>query len=236
VALLQAQIRDRALLAHRPFITLTYAQSLNGTIAAPGNRPVRLSGDESMRLTHLLRTSHDAILVGIGTVLADDPRLTARLVEGPQPQPIVLDSNLRLPRQARLLDHPRPPIVITGADPDPVRRAALETHGAVVLPVPDVAPGLIDLRALLGALHDRGIRSIMVEGGARVIRAFLYARLVDALVVTLAPRFLVGVESLPANGSASMVPGAARMPHLASVEYTPLGRDLVVWGRPAWEG
>src|SRR5262249_3832268 len=84
----------------RPFVTLSYAQSVDGSIAARPGQPLALSGAQSMTLTHQLRVAHDAILVGIGTVLADNPRLTVRLVEGKNPQPIVADSHLRFPLSA----------------------------------------------------------------------------------------------------------------------------------------
>ncbi|MGH9336192.1 MAG: RibD family protein, partial [Vicinamibacteria bacterium] len=87
----------------RPFVTLAYAQSLDGSIAGEGNRPLSLSCERSQKLTHELRACHDAILVGIGTVLADNPRLIVRLVNGEDPRPIVVDSRLRIPRDARLL-------------------------------------------------------------------------------------------------------------------------------------
>ena len=82
----------------RPFVTLSYAQSLDGSIATAAGQPLRISSPQSMIMTHALRAAHDAILVGINTVLADDPSLTVRLDEGNNPQPIVLDSQLRMPQ------------------------------------------------------------------------------------------------------------------------------------------
>src|SRR5512133_2370683 len=87
----------------RPLVTLSYAQSLDGSLAAQRGTPLALSGPQSMELTHRLRAAQDAILVGIGTVLSDNPRLTVRLVEGSQPQPVILDSHLRFPLNANLL-------------------------------------------------------------------------------------------------------------------------------------
>ena len=93
----------------RPFVTLSYAQSLDGSIAARRGATTPISGPDALRLTHQLRAHHDAILVGIGTVLADDPQLTVRLVAGPNPQPVIVDSRLRLPLTARLLSDGAPP-------------------------------------------------------------------------------------------------------------------------------
>ncbi len=93
----------------RPLVTLSYAQSLDGSIADRPGRPLSLSGSQCMTLTHGLRASHDAILVGIGTVLADNPRLNVRLVTGESPQPVIVDSRLRFPPYANLLRHGRAP-------------------------------------------------------------------------------------------------------------------------------
>ena len=96
----------------RPLVTLSYAQSLDGSIARERGKPLALSGPESMRLTHQLRAAHDAILVGIGTVLADDPQLTVRLVEGKSPIPVILDSRLAISPTARLFQNPKKPILV----------------------------------------------------------------------------------------------------------------------------
>lgn len=124
----------------RPAVTLAYAQSLDGCIAAARGAPTRLSGAESMRLTHELRALHEAILVGVGTVLADDPQLSTRLASGPSPRPIVLDSRLRTPLSARLLRRPDGAprgaiIVCSAAQAGSERAAALRAAGALVLPV-----------------------------------------------------------------------------------------------------
>jgi 3,4-dihydroxy 2-butanone 4-phosphate synthase/GTP cyclohydrolase II len=210
----------------RPHITLTYAQSLDGSIAAAPGRPLRLSSDAAMRMTHALRATHDAILVGIGTVLADDPRLSVRLVEGDQPQPVILDSRLRLPLDARVLAHPRPPLVAS-SDPDPARRAALEKRGVEVLALPAAPDGHgVDLPALLAALHARGVRSVMVEGGAQVLSAFLAAGLADAVVVTVAPVYVGGLNGIAPDGT------RPALPRLRDVHYTRLQDDVVVWAEP----
>ncbi|MBM2842777.1 MAG: RibD family protein, partial [Anaerolineales bacterium] len=95
--------------ADRPFITLSYAQSLDGSIALPDGRPLALSSPPSLFRTHALRARHDGVLVGVGTILADDPQLTVRHAAGPNPQPIVLDTGLRTPLPARILSNPRRP-------------------------------------------------------------------------------------------------------------------------------
>jgi 3,4-dihydroxy 2-butanone 4-phosphate synthase/GTP cyclohydrolase II len=125
-----ADIRSQQQVAGRlPRVTLTYAQSLDGCIAARRGEPYLLSGPESKRMTHQLRAAHSAILVGIGTVLADNPRLTARVAGGENPQPVVLDSRLRLPLDARLLQTGSPWIATTYSA-DPQRCALLAQAGA----------------------------------------------------------------------------------------------------------
>lgn len=214
----------------RPAITLSYAQSLDGSITAQRGQPLSLSGAESMRLTHQIRAGHDAILVGIGTVLADDPSLTVRLVDGRQPQPIIVDSQLRTPLTAKLLQHPRPPLIAATDTADFRRAAALAEAGATVLRLPATADGRVQLPALLHQLYDRGIRSIMVEGGAQIITSFLAARLVDRLALTVAPLFVGGlnaVENLPVNGHG--------FPRLHNVQTQRLGQDMVLFGDVSFE-
>jgi 3,4-dihydroxy 2-butanone 4-phosphate synthase/GTP cyclohydrolase II len=228
LTILNANIRDwNQETSTRPWVTLSYAQSLDGSIAGPQGAPLRLSGDQSMRLTHALRASHDAILVGVGTVLADDPSLTVRLVQGPNPQPVVLDSHLRTPPDARLLDHPHT-LWIATVDAAPLRAQPLQDRGALVLTLPASNDGRVALGSLLSELRQRGVRSLMVEGGAQVLRGFLAADAVDQVVVNIAPRFVGGT---PAVAGAALQDGAP-LPYLNDATYTRLGNDLIVWATP----
>ena len=119
----------------RPFVTLSYAQSLDGCISARPGVALALSGRQSLKLTHKLRAEHDAILVGIGTVLSDNPRLNVRLVDGDNPRPIVVDSRLRLPLDCNLLTQESGrPWIATIEKPDKKRSIALEAAGAVAEP------------------------------------------------------------------------------------------------------
>jgi len=215
----------------RPFVTLSYAQSLDGSIAARPGRPLALSGSKSMALTHGLRAAHDAILVGIGTLLADNPRLNVRLVEGKDHQPIVVDSRLRFPPYANLLRNCRSPWIATSADADPERQAALEQIGARVLRLPAASNGWVDLAALLKHLGELNINSLMVEGGAQIITSFLAARLVDQVVLTIAPMLVGGLRVMDYLGQHQM----NCFPRLRQVSYQRLGEDLVLRGEPQWE-
>jgi 3,4-dihydroxy 2-butanone 4-phosphate synthase/GTP cyclohydrolase II len=207
----------------RPIVTVTYAQSLNGSLAAAPGRPLALSGPQSLAFTHQLRAAHAAILVGVNTVLSDDPQLTVRLggatAAGPNPQPIVLDSRLRCPLQARLLCHPTHALWLATTDAAPAeRQAALEAAGARVIRLPADAQGRVALPALLDWLGAQGLASLMVEGGAQTITAFLAQHLTDRLIVTLAPRLIGGLNAIAAPLDLTLHDVRCRM----------LGEDVIV--------
>ncbi len=222
------RVHSNAQVGDRPFVTLAYAQSVDGSIARRRGEPFPLSGPESLRLTHAMRGRHDAILVGVGTILADDPELTVRLADGKDPQPIIVDSRLRTPPLAKLLARSRNrpwigttrvtdpgaqrahPVAGDGvAETDPgnkaIRAALLERRGARLLPCAPLANGWVDLASLLRTLKAEGVTTLMVEGGAEIITSFLEARLVDYAIVTIAPLFLGGLPALGPGGRAVSV-------------------------------
>lgn len=172
-------------------MTLHFAQSLDGRIGFPrGHRRAVLSAPEGIVHAHRARAEHDAVLVGIGTVLCDDPRLTVREVAGPQPRRVVLDSALRLPDAARVLDG-EGSLWVFGAEGRATAhdQERLEARGAEVVCVA-AAGGQLSLRAVLATLEARGIRRLLVEGGAAVLTSFLRERLADAAEIDVAPCFL----------------------------------------------
>ena len=215
------------LLAQRPFVTLSYAQSLNGMLTAQQGRPTPLSNSTSLQFTHQLRATHDGILVGIGTVLADDPRLSVRLVTGKNPQPIVLDSQLRLPLSAKLLRGKGSVWLLTTQSAPIEREKALTTAGARVIRLPANGTEQVALDAGMTWLWQNGVSSLMVEGGAKVIASFLTAQLVDRLVVTISPRLMGGLNS------AGDLP--VPLPLLQNVQSQQLDTDLLLWGDLVWE-
>lgn len=223
--------------AHRgrttvPFVTLSYSQSLDGSIATNQGKPMRLSSPQSMALTHELRGIHDAILVGIGTVLADNPRLNVRLAEGEDPQPVVVDSKLRFPLEGNLLrNHSRFPWIATTDGAGTRRRRRLEGAGARVLSLPANESGSVNLAALLEMLGQLGIGSVMVEGGARIITSFLSLRLVNYLVLTVAPVLVGGLPAVDSLGPRDR----SRYPRLLNTAFQRLGDDLILWGDPTWD-
>jgi len=210
----------------RPVVMVSYAQSLDGSVALRRGERLALSSQPSLAFTHCLRANHDAILVGVGTVLADNPRLTVRLVAGNSPQPVVLDTHLRFPSGAALLDQPRLPWIVTGPEVNAAKRMALQDKGVSVLALPLDAAGRVELPALLAALRARGVRRLMVEGGAAVLTSFLVGRWVDFLAVTVSPLLVGGLHALT-NPLAST---ETALPRLRNPQWVQMGPDLVIWG------
>lgn len=173
-----------------PFVTLKFAQTLDGRIATATGDSKWISGEKFRRLAHRLRSIHDAVLVGIDTVLADDPELTVRLVKGRNPARVILDSRLRIPLKAKVLTSGAPTIIATASGADETKQSRLRDIGAEVLVVAADENGDVDLRELLKMLAERNISSVLVEGGSGVITSFLRRKLVDKMVVALAPRVM----------------------------------------------
>lgn len=206
----------------RPHITLSYAQSCDGSITTAPGTTLALSSDSSLQMTHQLRSLHDGILVGIGTVIADDPRLTVREWPGNDPQPIVLDSQLRMPPASRLCqsDEQRCWVLTT-------QRDGATRGGCELIVVAGNDAGHIDLHQAMEVVHRRGIRSLMIEGGASVISAFLRERLADAALLTLAPLFVGGYNAIGQLGNLD----AADFPSIAPLHSRQVGNELIIWGR-----
>ena len=214
----------------RPFVTVSYAQSLDGSIATVNKQQMQLSGAESMRLTHQLRACCQSILVGIGTVLADNPSLTVRRVEGQNPQPIILDTRLRTPLDANLVKRPDLSTWIVNGNHDTGDpNSALRQKGATLISCRCADDGLIDLPALMDELANRQVDNVMVEGGARVITSFVKLKLVDLFVITVSPKLVGGLPVIDAESFK-----ASSFLQLKEVHYQQLGQDLVIWARPGW--
>lgn len=235
------------------FVTVTFATSLDSSLSlAPGVR-TRLSGPESKAMTHYLRSRHAAILVGVSTVLADDPALNCRIAgaKDSQPRPIVIDPHLRwTPKPTdKVLETCRrgaglAPFVITAADhvPEAASRV-LKEHGGKYIRVrarPTGPDGRMrfdwgDVFAALAADDNGGLTSVMVEGGGSIINSLLdpaYHELVDSVIVTIAPTWLGqgGVVVSPArvHDQFGSPVAAAR---LRDVSWHPFGEDVVLCGR-----
>ena len=182
-----------------PFVTVKFAQTLDGRIASSTGHSRWISSPASRKLGHRLRTRHDAVLVGIGTVVKDNPQLTIRLVRGRNPLRVVLDSSLRIASDATVLtEQEKAKTLIAATTGAPKEKpAAYKNMGIEVLTVPADAHGDVDLRQLLKTLGERNVSSILVEGGAETITSFLRLGLADRLVIFTAPRIMGrGVEAV----------------------------------------
>lgn len=214
---------------NRPLTTLAFAQSLDGCLTRTAGTPTRLSGEETLTLTHSLRAAHDAILVGVGTVLADNPRLSVRRVAGENPRPIIMDSQLRTPLDARFIQsHPNPWIATsTRACQD--KACAFKNKGIRILRLDTLPNGWVDPNALTQLLRAERVRTLMVEGGAHILTSFLQHRLADYLVATLSMSLLGGLHSLLS------LPAGDQPPSLTDWKSQRIGEDLVVGGFLKWD-
>ena len=211
----------------RPYVVLKYAQTLDGRIATRAGDSKWISSDAERRGSHALRAACDAVVVGIGTVLVDDPQLTVRLVPGASPLRVVLDTMLRLPLDAKILGDAAPTLVVTTERSDPSRRKALQARGVAVHVVKADVPWGVDLEATLRLLRASGVRVLLVEGGGAVITSFLRGRLVDRLIVGVAPTILgAGTEAVGDLQTARVADGLrlrGRVVHM-------VGDDVLVAG------
>ena len=213
----------------RPAITMSYAQTLDGRIATRDGQSQWISGSESLVFAHRLRAQHDAIMVGVGTVLQDNPRLTVRLAQGRDPLRVVVDSMLRTPLDAAVLaDGAASRTIIATTDRAPAERIeVVRALGAAVLVLPATNTAQVDLHALLDALRDRGIGSIMVEGGARLITALLRQQLVNRVAVCVAPKILgAGIDAVGDLGIRAL----RNMITLRDVQIQQYGADFILTG------
>jgi GTP cyclohydrolase II len=208
----------------RPFVVLKYAQTLDGRIATRTGDAKWISGEAERTVSHGLRAACDAVLVGVGTVIADDPQLTVRMVPGVSPVRVVLDSTLRVPRHAAVLDDDAITVVITTDSAAPADRAWLESR-QVAVRVARPGPAGVDVRSALALLRRIGIESLLVEGGAKVITSLLRAEVVDRIIVGVAPTIIgSGTEAV---GDLDVTQIAHGIP-LRNGRLHTLGEDVLV--------
>lgn len=206
----------------RPAVTLKWAMSLDGRIATHTGQSQWISSPEGRRWALLLREEHDVVLVGIGTVLADDPRLNRRLGRAPGPNfRVILDRQLRLSPAARLFQEEGPVLVYTRSE-DRTRSRALEEKGATVIRLEEVAPGEI-----LADLHRRGLRSVLVEGGSGILGSFVEKRLFDRVAIGCAP-LLIGGAAAPGPVAGEGAPSLAEAFGMEELRARRRGPDLIL--------
>ena len=217
-----------------PFVIAKYAASLDGKIATRTGDARWITGVAARRRANQLRAVSDVVMVGVGTVLADDPLLTARDDQDHplphQPLRVIVDSTGRTPATSKLFQEPGK-VLVAGARIPPHRAGALKRAGAEVLELP-AGDGSVDLRALMAALGQRQATAVLVEGGGRLLGSVLGQDLADKLAVFLAPVIIGGAEAVSAVGGAGSdtVVEALR---LREVTVEQVGEDLMVAGYPA---
>lgn len=215
----------RRVTAGQPHIMLKLAVSANGKAGLEGRRPVQITGDESRAQVHMMRATHDAVLTGIGTVLADDPLLTCRLpgMEDRSPVRVVLDSQLRLPLDSQLVKSLNLASlwVMAGVDAPAERERTLNELGIEVMRVGRDADGGLDLLEAVRLLAARGVTRLMVEAGPRVSAAFVSANLVDEANFFIGPDPL-GAQAIDALEGLTL---GALDTYLSTVETATHGRD-----------
>ena len=211
----------------RPHVVVKFAQSIDGRIATANGDAKWISGEPERRVSHGMRAASDVVLVGVNTVILDDPQLTVRMTPGASPRRVVLDSTLRIPSTARLLDTAAATTIVTTDRSDPGRRAELRRSGIQVEVVAG-GPRGVDLAAALAALRALGTESVLIEGGSGVITSVLAAGLVDRLVVAIAPTVLgSGTEAVGPLGVARVSDGI----RLVNRSVHPVGDDVLM----AWD-
>lgn len=183
----------------RPFVTIKWAMSLDGRTSNDSGHSRWITGDKARSFAHKLRMWHDAIIVGVNTVLLDDPRLTVRIpgFKGRQPVCVILDSQLRTPPQAALFKENHSVIIAYGSIKGQtlVQRAKkLESIGAKLVQIP-CKEKYLDIPSLARALFKEGIQSVLVEGGRQVAGSFIQARMVDKLMVFISPKLIGGFSA-----------------------------------------
>jgi len=211
----------------RPLVVVNCAMSADGKIGLPGRCPADISCEEDLVRVHGMRARSDAVLVGVGTVLADDPKLHVspdRVPDARPPLKVVLDATGRTPPGARFLASPGPSLVVTVEASAPALAERLRGRAQVVA----LGRGpLVDLRLLMADLHGRGVRHLMVEGGSTVIWSFFEAGLVDEYSVYIGP-LVIGGEGAPTPAGGRGVPDLATAVRLEMLSCERLGDGLWV--------
>ncbi len=219
----------RSMTLNRPWVTVKAAISVDGDVALSNGESKWISAPLSRQKAHLLRAENDAILVGIGTILSDDPELTVRYTGGRSPLRVVLDSQLRTPAEANVLKQPGGCVLVTGNKVDSDRVNQLTSRGVHFINQERSGDEALDLGGVLKQLCSHGVNQLMVEGGAHVISSFLSAGFVDEFSLFIAPKLLGKGIQLCEKFSINHMEEAIRM---KDVKLRQLGDDLWFEGIP----
>lgn len=215
----------------RPFVELKFAMSLDGKLATETGHSQWISDEEGLTFAHQLRRNHDAVVVGVGTAITDDPLLSVRRVPGPSPRPVVLDSRLRLPPTSRLVRLRGTELIVITTDAAPTAaRRRLERAGVTVMTLP--TGHRVSIPEALDALWELGIRRVLVEGGGTVITAWLAAGTYDRVCAVVAPIVIgTGVAAIGDLGARTIHEAI----HFDAVEWRRVGSQQVMRAfHPAW--
>lgn len=213
-----------------PFVTLKLAMSADGKIATKNRESKWLTGELARRFAHRLRHENDAVIVGVGTILADDPLLNVRLVRGKVKQPVrvIVDSQAKTPPTAKAIRSAESPCIIAATERAPTERVKrLVKAGAEVWVLPSDSKGRVDLLELLKRLAEQNIVSVLVEGGSELAGAFLKQRIIDRVILFIAPILIGGKKAVPAIGGEGFdrLSDAVR---LSEIRLRKLGNDFVL--------
>lgn len=211
-----------------PFVTIKYAQTLDGRIATRGGQSQWISSTSSLKYAHHLRTINSCMMVGIRTVIQDNPRLTVRLAKGNHPIPVIVDSTLRISPDARVFQNPSHPIIATTQKANIKKMADIQQLGAKILVIQENPQGQVDLSQLLQQLGEEKTSSVLVEGGSGIITSLLRERLADKMVVCIAPKLLgTGLEAVGDLGVSRLCQAI----QLSDMAMTRMGDDFILEGR-----
>ena len=213
----------------RPYVILKLAMTLDGRVALEDGRSQWITSEMSRRRAHKWRGEVDGVLVGVNTVIADDPRLDARLARKRPPVKIVLDSHLRIPADAQVFGGATLYLITTDAAPA-ARRAACARRGAEVIVVPSDAEGRPEIDALVRALGEREITSVLIEGGPTVAASALRAGIVDEVRAFVAPKLLGRGLGAVGDLGVGRLEGTFDLHHLS---VRRIGPDVLIRGRMA---
>ncbi|MEX2105045.1 MAG: bifunctional diaminohydroxyphosphoribosylaminopyrimidine deaminase/5-amino-6-(5-phosphoribosylamino)uracil reductase RibD, partial [Bacilli bacterium] len=216
-----------------PFVTLKAAMTLDGKIGTVTGDSRWVSGELSRAEVHRYRHEHQAIMIGIGTVIADNPQMTTRMeVEGRNPTRIVVDSMLRIPLDAKVVqDHQAKTIIVTTNSCDPNKKLALLNKGVEVIEVNEGIQVDLDLAMLIIAKKE--ISSVLVEGGATLAGAMMERQLVDKFILYIAPK-IVGGDEAPSVLKMKGIPYMNKAITFNNIGYEQVGNDMRFIGYPTY--
>jgi diaminohydroxyphosphoribosylaminopyrimidine deaminase/5-amino-6-(5-phosphoribosylamino)uracil reductase len=221
------------ILKKEPFVVLKVAATLDGKIATRNGDSKWISGEASRRFVHKVRDQVDGVLVGIGTILRDDPLLTARRKEGREPYRIVLDSRLKIPEEAKVFEHSPSEVILAttrSAPQDKIER--LQERGVRVLIV-DSKEGRVDLRSCLSKLGEINVMNLLVEGGSQVNGSFLDEGLIDKFLLFLSPKLIGDPQALGVFGGRG-VSNLQEAVAVKEINTKRIGEDIFVEAYLEW--